>query len=412
MSRSATATIHLDALRHNLARVRTLAGGAKVMAVVKADAYGHGLERCARALADADAFGVASIADGLRLRAAGHRQRIVVLSGPDSASDLAEMRRLQLEAVIHHESQLAMLEAERGGDPLKVWLNLDTGMHRLGFPPERAAELHGRLRALTTVDPAIVLMTHFASSDEFDNDLTARQTQRFLDATTNLPDERALANSAGLLGWPRARGLHPSADRQTDAAIDGWSARVSPVGLGDTAGAGPGVYRTRDAGGVQDRTPSAKYWVRTGGLLYGLSVVQGKTGADVGFAPAMTLATRLVAINRIARGERIGYGATWECPGDMDVGVAAIGYGDGYPRSAKSGTPVRVGDLPAAVVGRVSMDLLTLDLRQAPNARVGDVVTLWGPQLPVEVIAQHAGTIAYELTCGVTRRVLFAEDDT
>jgi alanine racemase len=358
VSRSATATIHLDALRANLARVRSLAGNAKVMAVVKADAYGHGLERCARALAGADAFGVASIADGLRLRAAGHRQRIVVLSGPDAASDLAEMRRLQLEAVIHHESQLAMLEAERGVEPLKVWLKLDTGMHRLGFPPERACELHGRLSALPAVDPAIVSMTHFASSDEFDNDFTARQTQRFCDATKDLPGERALSNSAGLLGWPDARGD----------------------------------------------------WVRVGGLLYGLSVAEGKTGADFGFRPGMTLTTRLVAMNRIARGERIGYGATWECPEDMNVGVAAIGYGDGYPRSARSGTPVLLGTAPAAVIGRVSMDLLTLDVRRAPAAKVGDAVTLWGPELPVETIAQHAGTISYELTCGVTRRVLFAED--
>ncbi|HJP98827.1 MAG TPA: alanine racemase [Rhodanobacteraceae bacterium] len=357
MSRSATATIHLDALRANLARVREVAEGARVMAVVKADAYGHGLERCARALASADAFGVASIADGLRLRAAGHRQRIVVLSGPDAASDLAEMRRLQLEAVVHHDSQLAMLEAELGGEPLKVWLNLDTGMHRLGFPSARARELHARLAALAAVDRDIVLMTHFASSDEFDSDLTARQTQRFFDATKDLPGERALSNSAGLLGWPDARGD----------------------------------------------------WVRVGGLLYGLSVVEGKTGAYFGFAPAMTLTTRLVAINRIARGERIGYGATWESPEDMDIGVAAIGYGDGYPRSANSGTPVRVGDAPAAVIGRVSMDLLTLDLRSAPGAKVGDVVTLWGTKLPVETVAQHAGTISYELTCGVTRRVLFAE---
>ena len=360
MSRSATATIHLDALRANLARVRSLASDAKVMAVVKADAYGHGLERCARAFAGADAFGVASIADGLRLRAAGHRQRIVVLSGPDAASDLAEMRRLQLEAVIHHESQLAMLEAERGGEPLKVWLKLDTGMHRLGFPPERARELQARLRALPAVDRDLVLMTHFASSDEFGNDLTARQTRLFFDATKDLPGERALSNSAGLLGWPDARGD----------------------------------------------------WVRVGGLLYGLSVVEGKTGVDIGFAPAMTLATRLIAVHRIARGEGIGYGATWQCPEDMDVGVVAIGYGDGYPRSARSGTPVLVGSEPAAVIGRVSMDLLTLDLRSAPASKVGDVVTLWGPELPVETIAQHAGTISYELTCGVTRRVLFAEDGT
>ena len=358
MSRSATATIHLDALRGNLARVRELAGDAKVMAVVKADAYGHGLERCARALAAADAFGVASIPDGLRLRAAGHRQRIVVLSGPDAAGDVAEMRRLRLEAVIHHDAQLALLDAARGGEPLKVWLKLDTGMHRLGFAAERAAELHARLRGMPAVDPAIVLMTHFASSDEFDNDFTARQTRCFLDATKDVSGERALSNSAGLLGWPAAHGD----------------------------------------------------WVRAGGLLYGMSVVAGKTGADFGFAPAMTLTTRLLSVKRVAKGERIGYGATWECPEDMAIGIAAIGYGDGYPRSAPSGTPVLVGGAPACVVGRVSMDLLTLDVRHAPDARVDDVVTLWGPELPVETIAQHANTISYELTCGVTRRVLFAED--
>ncbi|HET9834992.1 MAG TPA: alanine racemase, partial [Rhodanobacteraceae bacterium] len=357
MSRSAIATIHLDALRANLTRIRALGGDAKVMAVVKADAYGHGLERCARALSDADAFGVASIADGLRLRAAGHRNRIVVLSGPDAASDLAEMRRLDLEAVIHHDSQLALLAAEKGGR-LRVWLKLDTGMHRLGFPAERAPELHERLRGMPSVDPDIALMTHFASSDEFDNDLTARQITCFENATRGLPGMRALSNSAGALGWPAARGD----------------------------------------------------WVRVGGLLYGLSVVEQKTGADFGFRPAMTLSTRLIAINTIRRGERIGYGSTYLCPEDMPVGVAAIGYGDGYPRSAPSGTPVRVNGAQAAIVGRVSMDLITLDLRNAPDARVGDGVTLWGPELPVETVARHAGTISYELTCGVTRRVLFAED--
>jgi alanine racemase len=358
MSRTASATIHLDALRANLARIRAICGSAKVMAVVKADAYGHGLERCARAFSEADAFGVASIADGLRLRAAGHRNRIVVLSGPDAPSDLVEMRRLALEAVIHHESQLEMLVVEKSTRQLRVWLKLDTGMHRLGFPAERAAELHARLCAMPSVDPDIVLMTHFASSDEFDNDFTAQQTQRFLDATKDLPGERALSNSAAVLGWPDARGD----------------------------------------------------WVRVGGLLYGLSVAQGKSGADFGFAPAMTLSTRLIAMNRVRCGEKIGYGSKYECSEDMDIGVAAIGYGDGYPRSASSGTPVLINGAHATIAGRVSMDLITLDLRHAPNAHVGDTVTLWGPDLPVEIVARHAGTISYELTCGVTRRVLFVDD--
>lgn len=357
--RSAAATIHLAALRANLARVRELAGGARVMAVVKADGYGHGLERVARALAAADAFGVASIADGQRLRAAGARQRIVVLSGPDAAGDLAELRRLQLDAVIHDDSQLALLAATPDPRPLRLWLKIDSGMHRLGFAPARAAEVHARLQALPGVDPAIVLMTHFANSDVFDDAQTARQITCFEAATQGLGGERSLANSAALLGWPAARGD----------------------------------------------------WLRVGGLLYGMSVVAGRDAAAFGFAPAMTLTTRLVAVHRLRRGDRVGYAACWECPEDMPVGVAAIGYGDGYPRHAPSGTPVLVNGEPASVIGRVSMDLVTLDLRGAPAARVGDTVLLWGRGLPIEAIAGCAGTIAYELSCGVTRRVRFVEDE-
>jgi alanine racemase len=358
VSRTTVATIHLGALRRNLARVREHARGAKVMAVVKADGYGHGLERVARALADADAFGVAAIGDGLRLRAAGIRNRIVVLSGPDEAADLAEFRRLQLEAVIHHESQVAWLEADRDVKPLRVWLKIDTGMHRLGIAPERVAAVHGRLCASRGVDPHIALMTHFAASDEFENAKTTDQIARFETATAGLGGDRALANSAAVLGWPHANGD----------------------------------------------------WVRVGGLLYGLSVIEGKTGVDLGFEPAMTLSTKLISVNRIQRGERIGYAASWECPEDMNIGVAAIGYGDGYPRSARSGTPSLVNGIRAPIVGRVSMDLITIDLRNVPNATVGDRVVLWGKDLPVEEIAAHAGTISYDLTCGMTKRVLFFEN--
>jgi alanine racemase len=364
VSRATVATIHLGALRRNFARVRERARGAKVMAVVKADGYGHGLERVARALSDADAFGVAALGDGLRLRAAGIHKRIVVLSGPDEPADMAEFRRLQLDAVIHHETQLQWLEADRNasdqsGRPLRVWLKLDTGMHRLGFAPERAHEVHARLHALANVDVDIALMTHFAASDEFDKSLTADQIVVFDAATRGLNSPRALSNSAGVLGWPAARGD----------------------------------------------------WVRVGGLLYGLSVVAGKSGSDLGFEPAMTLSTKLIAVNRVNKGERIGYAATYECPEDMPIGVAAIGYGDGYPRSAPSGTPVMVDGQAAAIVGRVSMDLITIDLREVPSAKVGDRVVLWGNQLPVETIAEQAGTISYDLTCGMTKRVLFVEDE-
>lgn len=353
MSRATTTTIHLDALRHNLAQVRRLAPNSKVMAVVKADGYGHGLERVAQALESADAFGVAALSDAERLRAMGLAQRIVLLSGIDEPADLSALRRLRVDTVIHHDSQLAMLEADTGSEAIRVWLKFDTGMHRLGFAPERAREVHARLRALPQVADELNLMTHFASSDEFGGAQTRAQLAGFSSTTAELHGAASLSNSAAVLGWPEAH---------------------------------------RD-------------WVRAGGALYGLSVVAGKTGADFGLRPAMTLSTRLIAINRVAKGERIGYSATWECPEDMDVGVAAIGYGDGYPRSVPSGTPVLVNGQRLPLIGRVSMDLMTIDLRSAPDARVGDEVTLWGPHLPVEEIADAAGTISYELTCSITRRV-------
>jgi alanine racemase len=353
MSRPTTVTIDLEALRHNLARVRTLAPSSKVMAVVKADGYGHGLERVAQALSDAEAFGVAALSDAERLRAIGLRNRIVLLSGFDEATDLDLLRTLDVDTVVHHDSQLALLDADRGTTPLRVWLKFDTGMHRLGFDPLRAAELHARLRALPNVSDDVVAMSHFASSDEFCGAQTAGQMQQFAGVAAIMGAPVSLSNSAAVLGWPEAH---------------------------------------RD-------------WVRAGGALYGLSVVDGRTGADFGLKPVMKLSTRLIAINRIAKGERVGYSATWECPEDMDIGVAAIGYGDGYPRSVPSGTPVLIHGQRVPLVGRVSMDLMTIDLRSLPNAKVGDEVTLWGPELPVEEIAAAAGTISYELTCSITRRV-------
>jgi alanine racemase len=361
VSRAATATIHLAALAANLARVRALAPRSKVMAVVKADGYGHGLERVARALADADAFGVASLQDGQRLRAAGFRNRIVVLSGFDEPGDLPELRRLDLEPVVHHESQLDLLEAERPGAaarPLRCWVEVDTGMHRLGLDPTALPSVLSRLRALPGIGPAPILMSHFANSDVAEDPSNARQMHRFDAACSAHDAERSLANSAGLLHFPG----------------------------------------------------HAAEWVRVGGLLYGMTVIEGRCGRDLGFHPAMTLATRLIAINQVRAGESVGYAGTWTCPDDLPIGVAAIGYGDGYPRYVASGTSVLVAGSPSTIVGRVSMDLVTLDLRGHPGARVGDPVVLWGPALPVERIAAAAGTIGYELTCGMTRRVAFLED--
>jgi alanine racemase len=235
-------------------------------------------------------------------------------------------------------------------------------MHRLGFAPEYVREAYARLRAMPTVSDDIVLMNHFASSDEFadgpgNGAQTRAQMRLFSEATAGLEGPRSLANSAAVLGWP-------------DAHAD---------------------------------------WVRPGGALYGISVVDGTTGMDFGLRPAMTLGTRLIAVNHVKQGERIGYSATWTCPEDMPVGVAAIGYGDGYPRHVPSGTQVLLDGRPAPIVGRVSMDLMTLDLRGHPDAKPGDPVILWGEGLPVETIAAAAGTIGYELVCSITRRVRFVE---
>lgn len=358
MSRATSATIHTDALRHNLQLIRRQAPGSRVMAVVKADGYGHGLERVARALQGADAFGVAALSDAERLRAAGLSQRIVLLSGPDEPDDLGLLRRLQVDAVIHHPSQLQLLAADSGSSPLRLWLKLDTGMHRLGFAAEDAAEVHARLRALPNVDPDIVLMSHFARSDEFDCPATPEQIRRFDAAVAGLPGEHSLSNSAGVLGWPQAH----------------------------------------------------RHWVRPGGALYGLSAVEGRTGPDLGLEPAMTLSTRLISVKRIEAGAAVGYGGSFVAERPMRIGIAAIGYGDGYPRHAGSGTPVLVGGVATRSLGRVSMDLMAVDLETLPEADVGAPVVAWGRGLPVERVADAAGTLGYELACGITRRVRFIED--
>jgi alanine racemase len=358
MSRSVRATIHVAALRENLERIRAAAPRSRVMAVVKADGYGHGLERVAAALAGADAFGVASIADGERLRRAGFAHRIVVLSGIDCGADIAAMQALELDSVVHHEAQIGLFEQHRGGPALGLWLEIDTGMHRLGLPPTAVPAALARLTRLAHVAPDPVLMSHFANSDVSTDPVTLRQIERFEAIAAGRRLARSLANSAGVLGFPQA----------------------------------------------------CDEWVRVGGLLYGISVIAGRSGTDLGFLPAMTLSTRLIAINAVERGERIGYAGTYTCPEAMRVGVATIGYGDGYPRHARGGAPVLIGGREAAIVGRVSMDLITIDLRAHPDAAIGDEVVLWGRGLPVERVAEAAATIGYELVCGMTRRVEFVED--
>jgi alanine racemase len=352
MSRNTVARIDLSALRHNLKVVRALAPGSQVACVVKADAYGHGISRVARALAGADLLAVATEDELHAVREAGWKGRLLLLEGFTGREEFEAVRALGAETVVHHRTQLELLEQRGDANGQRLWLKLDTGMHRLGFPPEDAAELFRRLSALSHAGPP-VLMSHFACADEAEHPLNASQLGRFATATGGLQAERSLANSAAILNFP---------DSHADV-------------------------------------------IRPGIMLYGISPLAGHSAADHGLRPVMTLACRLLAVNDCSAGDSVGYGAAWRCPEDMRIGVAGIGYGDGYPRRVDHGAPVLLNGRQATLVGRVSMDLVTIDLRGHDDARVGDEVVLWGDGLPVEAVAAQAGAIPYEFTCGVTRRV-------
>ncbi len=359
MTRPAHITIDPRAARANLERVRALCPRQRVMAIIKADAYGHGLVRMAEALAGADAFGVACLEEATVLREAGIRAPIVLLEGPFSMSELADLARLDLDSVIHHAEQLRMIESLRLDGAIGCWLKVDSGMHRLGFEPEEVKGAWRRLSEARALRGPVRLMTQLAAAQERDQGSMMRQLQCFEAASAGIAGERSIANSAAILGWPEAR-----AD-----------------------------------------------WVRPGLMLYGVSPFGDRVGLQEGLRPVMTLASRLIAVRRVRAGEGVGYGASWRCPEEMPIGIVGIGYGDGYPRHAASGTPCLVNGRRATLIGRASMDMLTVDLRADPGARVGAPVLLWGPGLPVEEVARWAGTIPYELLCGVRARTRIAEQD-
>jgi len=335
--------IDLDALRANLAQVRRLAPRARVLAVVKADAYGHGLATVARALAAADGFAVARIEEGIALRRVGIGHRIVVLEGFFDREEAEAAARYRLEPVIHDPAQLDLLPPA-----LRPWLKFDSGMHRLGLDE---AAFQAALARLAGRQP--VLMTHLARADERGVPATAAHLASFARLCADSPCERSSANSAAILAWPKAHGD----------------------------------------------------WVRPGLMLYGLSPFPDRTGAQLGLRPVMTFRTRLLAVRRLEPGEAVGYGGTWVAMRPTRLGVLAAGYGDGYPREVRPGTPVWIAGRRVPIVGRVSMDLITVDLTDHPAVEAGAEAVLWGPQLPVEEIAARAGTIPYTLVCGITPRV-------
>jgi alanine racemase len=311
------------------------------------------------ALAGADAFAVARLGEAVALREAGCTARIVLLEGFSDASELDASAHHALEAFVHQPFQIALLEAWRGPQVIRAWLKVDSGMRRLGFAASDVAAAAARLEACRFVAKPLAFATHLADAECGEQGCARTQLAAFAQATAGRAGERSIANSAGLIAWPEAR-----AD-----------------------------------------------WVRPGIMLYGISPFADRTGIELGLEPAMTFETRVIALKDVAAGERVGYGGAWTATRTSRIAVAAVGYGDGYPRSAANGTPVAVGGAAAAIAGRPSMDMLTIDVTGHPQVAIGDRVELWGRDVPIERVAAAAGTIAYELTCRVGRRVRFATRD-
>jgi alanine racemase len=347
------AIIDVSALRNNLRQVRAKAPGAHVMAVVKANAYGHGLVPTALALSEADSFAVARLEEGIAIRDAGVRRPVVLLEGVFSREQLEEAAHHRFEIVVHDPLQVALLERYAGEHRFVVWLKVDTGMNRLGFRTEQFEQVLARIRALAVAAAEIRLMTHLARADEPDCPMTAAQLGRFGALTRGLALATSVANSAGVLGWEGARGD----------------------------------------------------WVRPGLALYGISPFAHRSSAEFGLIPAMTLASTVISVKRVPRGETVGYGGAWTAPRDSRVAIVAGGYGDGLPRSLETGTPVLMNGRRAPLVGRVAMDMISVDVSDLPEVEAGTHCVLWGRGLEVSELAVHAGTIAYELLCGVRARV-------
>ena len=359
MPRPLEALIHLDALQHNLARARACAPDAQVLAVVKANGYGHGLARAYEGLRAADGFALLDIAEARKLRELDWRGPILLLEGVFDARDLEWCSRLGLWHVVHCEQQIDWLAQHKTEWPHRVFLKMNTGMNRLGFTPQAFRHAWLRLSALPQVDE-VSLITHFSDADGPRG--IAHQTEVFQTHTADLSGERSLCNSAATLrhaGEPAVRGD----------------------------------------------------WIRPGVMLYGASPDHPEhDAAHWGLQPAMTLRSALIGVQHLQAGDTVGYGSRFRAERDMRVGVVACGYADGYPRHAPDGTPALVDGVRTRLVGRVSMDMLTVDLSDIPQAQIGSEVTLWGhgphgTQLPIDDVAHHAGTIGYELMCAVSPRV-------
>ena len=361
MPRPIQAIVHSDALRNNLARARHAAPDAKVWAVVKANAYGHGIERVFEGLRGADGFALLDLDEAQRVRSLGWRGPVLLLEGAFELRDLELCSGLNLWHTVHCNEQIDMLAAHKTNVPQRVFLKMNSGMNRLGFTPERYRAAWTRLNALPQVDE-ISLMTHFSDADGAKG--IEAQMARFNAATLDLPGERSVSNSAATL-------RHPA---------------------------------------------QASDWIRPGISLYGSAPdFPEHSAVDWQLLPAMTLASKIIGVQDLQPGDTVGYGSIFNAPAPMRIGVVACGYADGYPRHCATGTPVLVNGVHTRLVGRVSMDMITVDLSGVPSAGFGTEVTLWGRAssgqvLPIDEVAQAGGTVGYELMCALAVRVSVSAD--
>jgi alanine racemase len=358
MSRPTSAIIDLQALRENFLLAQKLAPKAKSMPMVKANAYGHGMVEIANGLADsAPAFGVACIEEALTLRKANIKQPILLLEGPHSADEVGLAEKHGFWLMLENHNQLQAVLSAQLTTAITVWIKLDTGMHRLGFQPEDASRVFEQLSKSSNVAKDIVLATHFACADDLESDFTDRQLQCFESAINTLDNAgtlTSLANSAAILGWPR----------------------------------------------IQDD------WQRPGYMLYGASPFSEPQENAEKLKQVMHFQSAVISIRHIRAGESVGYTANWTAQRNSTIATVAVGYGDGYPRHAPNGTPVLINGVKCPLVGRVSMDMITVDITDLNSeVEIGADVTLWGPELLVTEVAEHCGTIGYELLTRMPARV-------
>lgn len=345
--------IDLDALKHNAAVVGRCAPNSRIMAVIKADAYGHGMVMVAKTLSNVDGYAVAQLNEALTLRKAGIKKTILVLTGFGCSDDISVFSKNNLDAVVHSDYQLDLLACVSPQQPLSVWLKINTGMNRLGVEPLCVTRINNALALSADVRQPIKLMTHLACADDMTSTATQEQIAVFDESIDGMAGEQSICNSAGLLGWK---------------------------------------YAQRD-------------WVRPGLMLYGASPFFDRKASDDDLKPVMTFNSRVIALRSVKKSEKVGYGGCWVAEKTSLIATVGAGYGDGYPRHAVTGTPVLIGGQRVPLVGRVSMDSINVDASQCKNIKVGDTVTLWGEGLPIDEVAQMSETISYELMCGITGRV-------